>query len=64
MRADTPLDPSDRAIPRVATLTKDQLWTEIEAGTPDELRSLQDELLAHGYSAEGRAVTRIRERLA
>lgn len=58
------LDPADRPIPRVATLTKDQLWSEIETGTPDELRALEAELLAHGYSAEGRAVTRIRARLA
>jgi len=58
------LDPSDRRIPRVATLSKDQIWSEIETGTAEELRTLETELLDHGYSADGRAVTRIRARLS
>lgn len=55
---------TDAVIPRIATLTKDQIWAEIEAGAAGELAALEQELLAHGYSADGQAVRRIRERLA
>lgn len=55
---------TDAPVPRVATLTKDQIWAEIESGTAAELEQLAAELTAHGYSADGRAVSRIRERLA
>lgn len=49
--------------PRVARLTKAQLWAEIETGTAVELRALYEELLAHGYATDGRALTRITARL-
>lgn len=58
------IERTEAAIPRVARLTKDQIWAEIEAGTQVELEQLAAELTAHGYSADGRAVSRIRERLA
>ena len=55
---------TDAAVPRIATLTKDQIWAEIESGTRAELEQLDVELTAHGYSPDGRAVSRIRARLA